>query len=41
VEPLRSKVEAGVEYFIVYLPRVVYHPAPVERFAKEVIPHVG
>ena len=41
VEALRPKVEAGVEYFIVYMPRVAYDPAPIERFAKEVVPHVG
>jgi hypothetical protein len=38
VERLRPKVEAGVNYFIVYLPRVAYEPAMVERFAREVIP---
>jgi F420-dependent oxidoreductase-like protein len=38
VERLRPKVEAGVNYFIVYLPRVAYEPAMAERFAKEVVP---
>lgn len=38
---LNPMVEAGVNYFIAYLPRVAYDPAPVERFAKEVIPHIG
>jgi F420-dependent oxidoreductase-like protein len=41
VERLHPMVEAGVEYFITYLPRVAYDPAPVERFAREVIPNVG
>ena len=41
VERLRPLVDAGVEYFITYLPRVAYDPTPVERFAKEVIPNVG
>jgi F420-dependent oxidoreductase-like protein len=41
VERLHPLVEAGVEYFITYLPRVAYDPTPVERFAKEVIPNVG
>ena len=41
VETLQPKVEVGVEYFIVYMPRVAYDPTPVERFAEEVIPHVG
>ena len=34
-------VDAGVEYFITYLPRVAYDPKPVVRFASEVIPNVG
>jgi alkanesulfonate monooxygenase SsuD/methylene tetrahydromethanopterin reductase-like flavin-dependent oxidoreductase (luciferase family) len=40
VERLRPRVEAGVNYFIVYLPRVAYEPERVERFAREVIPNV-
>ena len=39
VERLRPRVEAGVNYFIVYLPRVAYDPAMVERFAREIVPH--
>ena len=39
VERLRPRTEAGVNYFIVYLPRVAYDPEMVERFAREVIPH--
>ncbi|MCA1848242.1 MAG: LLM class flavin-dependent oxidoreductase, partial [Actinobacteria bacterium] len=39
VERLQPRVEAGVNYFIVYLPRVAYEPAMVERFAREVIPN--
>jgi alkanesulfonate monooxygenase SsuD/methylene tetrahydromethanopterin reductase-like flavin-dependent oxidoreductase (luciferase family) len=38
VERLRPRAEAGVNYFIVYMPRVAYEPAMVERFASEVIP---
>src|SRR5215207_8087181 len=38
VERLRPRVEAGVNYFIVYMPRVAYEPGMVERFAREVIP---
>ena len=41
VERLHPMVEAGVEYFITYLPRVACDPTPVERFAREVIPKVG
>jgi alkanesulfonate monooxygenase SsuD/methylene tetrahydromethanopterin reductase-like flavin-dependent oxidoreductase (luciferase family) len=39
-ERLRPLVDAGVNYFIVYLPRVAYEPAMVERFAREVIPNL-
>ena len=41
VERLNPMVEAGVEYFVTYLPRVAYDPTPVGRFAREVIPNVG
>lgn len=40
-ERLQPMVDAGVDYFITYLPRVAYDPAPVERFAKEVVPNFG
>jgi hypothetical protein len=38
-ERLQPRVEAGVNYFQVYMSRVAYDPTPVERFAKEVIPN--
>src|SRR5215207_6211217 len=38
-ERLRPMVDAGVNYFITYLPRVAYEPAMVERFAREVVPN--
>ena len=38
-ERLQPRVEAGVDYFIVYMPRVAYQPAMVEHFAREVIPN--
>jgi alkanesulfonate monooxygenase SsuD/methylene tetrahydromethanopterin reductase-like flavin-dependent oxidoreductase (luciferase family) len=41
VERLDPMAEAGIDYFITYLPRIAYDPAPVERFAEEVIPNVG
>jgi F420-dependent oxidoreductase-like protein len=41
VERLDPMVEAGIDYFITYLPRIAYDPSPVERFAREVIPNVG
>ena len=40
-ERLRPMAEAGIDYFIVYLPRVAYDPEPVRRFAREVIPRLG
>lgn len=40
-ERLRPMAEAGIDYFIVYLPRVAYDPEPVRRFAREVIPQLG
>ena len=39
VEALQPKVDACVEYFTVYMPRVAYDPTPIERFAEEVVPH--
>ena len=41
IEGLQPKIEAGVNYFIVYIPRVAYDPSPVERFAREVIPRIS
>jgi hypothetical protein len=31
-------VDAGIDYFIVSLPRVAYDRAPLRQFAREVIP---
>ncbi len=39
-ERLRPMAEAGIDYFIVYLPRVAYDPEPVRRFARDVIPQL-
>jgi alkanesulfonate monooxygenase SsuD/methylene tetrahydromethanopterin reductase-like flavin-dependent oxidoreductase (luciferase family) len=41
IERLEPMVDAGVNYFITYMPRVAYDPAPVEKFAREVVPNVG
>lgn len=41
VERLRPMADAGVQYFITYLPRVAHEPEMVERFAREVVPNVG
>ena len=38
-ERLQPMVDAGVDYFITYLPRVAHEPEMVERFAREVIPN--
>jgi len=38
IERLRPLADAGVNYFIAYLPRVAHEPGMVERFAREVIP---
>ncbi len=37
IERLRPLQEAGVNYFIVYIPRVAYEPEQVNWFAQEVI----
>lgn len=39
-ERVRPMAEAGIDYFVVYLPRVAYDPEPVRRFAREVIPQL-
>jgi F420-dependent oxidoreductase-like protein len=38
-ERLQPKVDAGIQYFIVYLPRVAYEPEMVRSFAREVVPN--
>lgn len=35
IEPL---IDAGVNYVLVYMPRVAYDPQPVRRFAEEIMP---
>jgi len=37
-ERLRPVFDAGIDYLIVYLPRLAYDPTPLQRFAREVIP---
>lgn len=37
---LAPMAAAGIDYFIVYLPRVAYDPEPVRRFAQGVIPRL-
>jgi F420-dependent oxidoreductase-like protein len=36
---LHGYVDAGIEYVIVYLPRVAYDHEPIHRFEREVMPH--
>ena len=36
---LQARVDAGAEYFIIYMPRLAYDQEPLHRFAQEVIPH--
>jgi hypothetical protein len=36
---IQALIDAGIDYVIVYLPRVAYDHAPMERFAEEVIAH--
>jgi len=38
-ERLQPMVDAGVEYFITYMPRVAHDPEMVKSFAKQVIPN--
>lgn len=35
---IRGLVEAGIDYVIVYIPRIAYDREPLHRFAEEIIP---
>jgi F420-dependent oxidoreductase-like protein len=37
-ERLQLKIDAGIDYFIISIPRAAYNQEPVRRFAREVIP---
>ena len=37
-ERLQPKIDAGIDYFIISIPRTAYNEEPVRRFAHEVIP---
>jgi hypothetical protein len=37
-ERLQPMIDAGIDYFIVTIPREAYDQEPVRRFAGEVIP---
>ena len=38
-ELLRPVIDAGIDYVILYVPRVAYDHGPLQQFAREVIPH--
>jgi hypothetical protein len=38
VEWLRPVIDAGVDYVILYMPRVAYDHRPMQQFARKVIP---
>jgi hypothetical protein len=40
-ERLQPVIEAGIDYFIVTIPREAYDQEAVRRFAREVIPLFG
>ncbi|HLJ80739.1 MAG TPA: LLM class F420-dependent oxidoreductase [Ktedonobacterales bacterium] len=40
IERLRLIASLGINYVIVYLPRIAYDVAPLQRFSEQVIPHV-
>jgi F420-dependent oxidoreductase-like protein len=39
VEQIQQRVDAGVHYFIIYLPLLAYDQEQLQRFTEEVIPH--
>ncbi len=38
---IQGLVDAGIDYVIVYLPRIAHDREPLHRFAREVIPHLA
>jgi alkanesulfonate monooxygenase SsuD/methylene tetrahydromethanopterin reductase-like flavin-dependent oxidoreductase (luciferase family) len=36
---IQSLVDAGIDYVIVYMPRLAHDQEPVHRFAEAIIPH--
>lgn len=40
-EHLRRLMEAGIDYFIIYVPGVTYDQEPLHRFETEVIPQLA
>ena len=41
VAHLESMIEAGIDYFIIYIPGVAYDQEPLQRFESEVIPRLA
>jgi hypothetical protein len=37
-ELLRPVIDAGIDYVILYMPRIAYDHRPLQQFASEVIP---
>jgi alkanesulfonate monooxygenase SsuD/methylene tetrahydromethanopterin reductase-like flavin-dependent oxidoreductase (luciferase family) len=37
-ERIQRLIDVGIEYVIVYIPRVAYDHTPMMRFAREVLP---
>jgi len=35
---LQPVIAAGIDYVILYMPRVAYDQRPIEQFAREVMP---
>ena len=38
---LRTLIEAGIDYFIIYCPGIAYDQEPLHRFETEVIPQLA
>lgn len=38
---LEALIEAGIDYFIIYIPGVAYDDEPRQRFESEVIPRLA
>ncbi|MEA2526934.1 MAG: hypothetical protein QOF73_4161, partial [Thermomicrobiales bacterium] len=38
VRRIEELVAAGIDYVIVYLPRLAYDQSPMRRFASEILP---
>ncbi len=41
VAHLEALIEAGIDYFIIYIPGVAYDQEPLHRFESEVIPQLA